>query len=317
MEKIIIGEQLDFGSCCISPAICENDIFSEVYSKLHHAKENDYKLPKELYEQIMDGDMHPNVYSVLINGARSFNLTYDRLYKNSDFVSRIDTIGVFKKVLSSKNILFIGLCLTNLRYDMLECVEKYKKEATYVYDTCVNLAFDFLKKLNDDDMIREFLCFSEVDWNNEFSFLCEFVQRVNLSDKVLWDRLIKPKLLNKENMSILLKEKTLLMLMYLINCDTNFDNSDKTKIRTLFRYTQMTDEVRAIDNGFYEKKIKRMVKGKFKPHENKLKWEHYEKSIKDMMNWYVDDDNAGLQMSFFKTDANDGSKVKTLTDKNE
>lgn len=233
---------------------------SEMYSKLNSAKNNNYKMPKNLYNEIMSSDMHPNVYCILLSGARSFNLTFDRCYKNDCDVVRVDTIEVYKKILYSKSSFYIGTALTTLKLEAYDCwVEKYKMEANYVYDVCASLTIDFLKKCNDNLFTSSFINFSEINWNNFFEFLSNFIESCKIDDKFLWEKIVKCNLLNKENMSILLKDKIILMIMYLINCKIKFKSKDKKRIREFLNLKKVQDNIKEIDLYFYENKIKKLL----------------------------------------------------------
>ncbi len=138
--------------------------------------------------------------------------------------------------------------------------KKYELEANYVYDICASLTIDFLKNCNDNLFTTQFINFSEINWNNFFDFLLRFIESCKIDDKFLWERIVKCNLLNKENMSILLKDKIILMLMYLINCKTKFKSKDKKRIRQFLNFKKVQDNIKKIDLHFYENKIKKLLK---------------------------------------------------------
>lgn len=305
MDNMIFGRQLSFNDNFDVSEEKQKDIWSDIYSKINAAKKNDYKMPRELYNEIMSKKMHPNVYAILLNGVRPFNLTYDRCYSNNDDVVRIDAVGVYKKILHSKDAMFIGISLNMLKLEADDCtVEKYKMEAKYIYDKCVSSTIDFLKESDDKKFTYDFLCFSEINWNDNFAFLLKFIETCGISDKFLWERIVKLGLLNKKNIEILLNEKTTLMIMYLIHRKTKFSGKDKKRIKDFLSFKKVQDEIKEIDLSFYNTKINPLLTGDNviltidKKNQEKL-FRGFEDKLSNIIRKYVFHDEEDLQISLF------------------
>ncbi len=241
-------------------ALSEEDIKfmkSDMISKLNKSANNNYKMSNSLYNEIMSSDAHPNVYSILLDNARTFNLTFDRFYKTDDDAVRIDVVEVYKKLLKPNSILYASLSLTCLKLEADECdIKNYKTEAKFIYDTCAGLTIDFLKNCDDKELTYSFINLSEIDWDNFFDFLLDFIETCDVDDEFLWKRIVKNKFLNKKNMCVLLKEKYILMLMYLISVKTKFNGKDKNRIKYFLHFEKVQDEIKKIDLSFYETKVK-------------------------------------------------------------
>ncbi len=288
-------------------ALSEEDkknIKSDMISKLNGSVNNNYKMSKKLYNEIISSDEQPNVYSILLDNVKSFNLTFDKFYKNDDDSIRIDAIEVYKKLLNSNSILYASLSLTCLKLEADEClVKSYKTEAKYIYNTCANLTIDFLKKCDDKELTYLFINFSEIDWNDFFEFLLNFVESYNIDDEFLWKRIVKNKLLNNTNMGILLEEKYILMLMYLINCKTRFNSKDKNRLKYFFHFEKIQDEIKRIDLRFYETKIASILTNDFnviERSEMEKLFKTFESEIKKIIYEYNENnEEENLQTSLF------------------
>lgn len=218
---------------------------SDMISKLNKSANNNYKMSNSLYNEIMSSDAHPNVYSILLDNARAFNLAFDRFYKTDDDAVRIDVVELYKKLLKPNSILYASLSLTCLKLEADECdIKNYKTEAKFIYDTCAGLTIDFLKNCDDKELTHSFINLSEINWDNFFDFLLNFIDTCGVDDEFLWKRIVKNKLLNKKNMCVLLKEKYILMLMHLISVKTKFNGKDKNRIKYFLHFEKVQDEIK-------------------------------------------------------------------------
>ena len=277
---------------------------SEMISKITKAKDNDYKMPKDLYLKLMSSNIHPNVYAILINGAMQFNLTYDRCHKNDEDITRINTVDVYKKILYSNSVLLFATTLTTLKLVAADCVECYEKEATYVYNRCLYLTINYLKE--NRKLLPPFLTYSSIDWNDNVDFLLTCINELEIDDKTLWKNIIREKLLNKENMNILFKNKPILNLMYLILCGTKFSSQDTKKIKLFLRLEKVQEEIKSFDAYFYRKKIVPII-NKTKKQDIPMKSEEmlyrlYISEINKILVDYNDPDSEKCQISFFDQD---------------
>lgn len=279
---------------------------SIMISNITNAKENNYKMPKDLYHKLMSSDMHPNVYAILINGARQFNLSYDRFYKDDINVSRLNTIDVYKKILYSNSVLFIATTLTTLKLEADDCVEAYKNEAIYVYENCLFLTINYLK--NNKKLIPPFLMFSDIDWNENIDFLLKCIYELDLDDKFLWKNIIRNKILNQNNMNKVIKDNTILKVMYLLLCDIKFDLNHKRKVRNFLLLEKVQEQIKEFDVYFYRKKVVPIIMGHELniPLKEDIIYNLYKNEINNILTDY-NFSNEGIenaQISLFEDDIN-------------
>lgn len=226
-------------------------------------------MTKSLYKDIISGKERNALLSLLGN-ADAFNEVYDILYKNDIDVVRVDKKEVFASILSIKDVDLIDMALMMLSYD-----KKYADQA-----------INYLKEENDVKLTYEFIYRVGIRWDDYFDFLTSL--DFELDNRVLWNTIVRKNRLGVKNMVKLLEGRPALEIMYLANTNSRSKKKHAALINRFFGYNDAEDEIKKIDDDFYEKNIK------------PIRYDDCVSMINEALKQEAYEDDENLQLSFFK-----------------
>ena len=247
-----------------------NDYIS-LSNQLEDSKgKSDFKMTKKLYDKIMKSG-NAKLISNLFCFSDAYNSSYNLMYKNDIDSYFIDKDEVFLKLLELRNNSEILFSLSNVKS------KKY-----------INLAFPVIKESCDVESMVKFIYGFDYNFDNDYNFLEDFINKNNIPDNILWRRIVQNNNLSMDKMIKLLHNRRILSIMYIINNNLLEKEEDKKIIIGYLQYDEIKRYIITIDSKFYYKKIKKLLRNN-----------NIENKVDDMINRLFGEVNCSTQLSLY------------------